>query len=349
MLFSSSTSRSRTTSSSKSTLDLPVVAGRWRLALGMMLVSFVKGFLVPARTFCRSSCTTTVPASTFADVVVTVGQFQSRRRFVGAPTATIGRLFSTKDASDIEQKIKTKGDEIRQMKTDGIDKATLTPHVEELLSLKAQLEQHQQQQQQQQQGSNGVMDQDDSLEQQVKAKGDEIRKLKENGIDKAALAPHIEELMALKAQLPDGKEPRPAAKNDKQTPQQGKKSPAANAASKNPEEMSEKELRYTRLAKVEAMREAGVEPYEYSYDPTHKSTELAAMYEGRLEGGEEDESANVAVAGRIMTRRVFGKLAFFTLQDETGTIQLQFDTKRLGDTFKVSWNRQFLVLSCVTD
>lgn len=36
-----------------------------------------------------------------------------------------------------------------------------------------------------------------------------------------------------------------------------------------------------------------------------------------------------------MTRRVFGKLAFFTLQDESGIIQLQFDKNRLGDNFKV--------------
>ncbi len=83
------------------------------------------------------------------------------------------------------------------------------------------------------------------------------------------------------------------------------------------------------------MREAGVEPFEYTYAATHTATELNALYEGKLEGGEEDESADVSVAGRIMTRRVFGKLAFFTLQDATGTIQLQFDQNRLGDDFQV--------------
>lgn len=41
----------------------------------------------------------------------------------------------------------------------------------------------------------------------------------------------------------------------------------------------------------------------------------------KLEAGEEDESADVAVAGRIMVKRVFGKLAFFTLQvDVAGQI-----------------------------
>jgi len=98
--------------------------------------------------------------------------------------------------------------------------------------------------------------------------------------------------------------------------------------------MSESELRQARLAKVDAMKEAGAEPYAYTYAPTHSSEELKVLYEGKLEGGEEDEEADVAVAGRIMAKRVFGKLAFFTLQDEFGTIQLHLEKNRLGDTFK---------------
>eukprot|EP00957_Ditylum_brightwellii_P085866 6532465-Ditylum_brightwellii.AAC.1 len=77
-----------------------------------------------------------------------------------------------------------------------------------------------------------------------------------------------------------------------------------------------------------------MEPYAYSYDPTHTAGELQSLYEGKLDGGEEDVDANVKVAGRIMTKRLFGKLAFFTLQDETGTIQLQMEKKRMGDFFK---------------
>ena len=75
--------------------------------------------------------------------------------------------------------------------------------------------------------------------------------------------------------------------------------------------------------------------YAYTYDQTHSSGQLHELYEGKLEGGEEDESADVAVAGRIMAKRVFGKLAFFTLQDETSTIQLHLEKNRLGDSFKV--------------
>lgn len=166
------------------------------------------------------------------------------------------------------------------------------------------------------------------IEAQIKAKGDEIRKLKEDGIDKESLAPHIAELLALKAQLPSAEEP----KKEKKKPQKQKKQ--KQPLKKKESDMSESELKQARLAKVEAMREAGEEPYAYTYEKTHSAQELQDLYEGKLEGGEEDEDADVAVAGRIMAKRVFGKLAFFTLQDESGTIQLHLEKNRLGDSFK---------------
>jgi hypothetical protein len=176
----------------------------------------------------------------------------------------------------------------------------------------------------------------EELNQKIKVKGEEIRQLKADGIDKAGLGPHIAELLALKAQLPPDENAPPAApkqEKKKKAPQQKKQK--QKAAPEKVEELSESELRLNRLSKVEAMRAANVEPFEYSFDVTRSSAQLVAEYDGRLEGGEEDEASDVAVAGRIMTRRVFGSLAFFTMQDESGTIQLQFDKTRLGDSFKV--------------
>jgi lysyl-tRNA synthetase class 2 len=99
--------------------------------------------------------------------------------------------------------------------------------------------------------------------------------------------------------------------------------------------LSDSELKVARLAKVDAMRDAGVEPYEYTFQVTQTASQLASAYENKLEPGEEDESSDVSIAGRIMARRVFGKLAFYTIQDESGTIQLQLDKQRLeGDSFK---------------
>lgn len=168
-----------------------------------------------------------------------------------------------------------------------------------------------------------------AVEAQIKEKGDEIRKLKEDGISKEDLAPHVAELLALKAKIAPPEESKP--KKEKKKPQKQK---GAQKKKQAESEMSESELRQVRLAKVETMKEAGVEPYEYTYQLTHNAAELQSMYEGKLEGGEEDEESDVAVAGRIMLRRVFGKLAFLTLQDESGSIQLQMDKGRLGETFK---------------
>ncbi|PSO74766.1 MAG: lysine--tRNA ligase [Cyanobacteria bacterium QH_8_48_120] len=88
------------------------------------------------------------------------------------------------------------------------------------------------------------------------------------------------------------------------------------------------EIRATRLEKVEQLKEAGLTPYAYKWEITHHAADLQEKY-ADIPNGEEVE-AEVAIAGRILTRRVFGKLAFFNLQDETGTIQLYLDKQKIG-------------------
>lgn len=71
------------------------------------------------------------------------------------------------------------------------------------------------------------------------------------------------------------------------------------------------------------MRSKGLEPYAYKWDRTHTANQLQEIY-SRLANGEEsnNESDNISVAGRIVARRTFGKLAFLTLRDDSGTIQV---------------------------
>jgi lysyl-tRNA synthetase class 2 len=91
------------------------------------------------------------------------------------------------------------------------------------------------------------------------------------------------------------------------------------------------DLRETRLEKVSALRDQGREPYALTFDPTDRMARLQTDH-ADLPKGEERDCA-VAVAGRVMTRRVMGKLAFFTLADETGTIQLFLEKAALGEAF----------------
>jgi lysyl-tRNA synthetase class 2 len=101
--------------------------------------------------------------------------------------------------------------------------------------------------------------------------------------------------------------------------------------SQNPEQSTStlEEIRATRLQKVQQLIEAGQIPYAYRWEKTHEAAELQTQYE-HLEAGEEVED-EVAIAGRILARRVFGKLAFFNLADESGTIQLYLDKKEIRD------------------
>ena len=87
------------------------------------------------------------------------------------------------------------------------------------------------------------------------------------------------------------------------------------------------EIRATRLEKVEQLKKIGLTPYAYQWKSSHDAASLQDKY-ASLKNGEEVE-VDVAIAGRIIARRVFGKLAFFSLQDESGTIQLYLDKKEI--------------------
>lgn len=88
------------------------------------------------------------------------------------------------------------------------------------------------------------------------------------------------------------------------------------------------EIRATRIEKAAILRQRGLNPYAYRWERTHSAAMLQDKY-AHLAAG-ESAADHVRVAGRIMARRVFGKLAFFTLQDESGTIQLYLDKQTIS-------------------
>ena len=83
-----------------------------------------------------------------------------------------------------------------------------------------------------------------------------------------------------------------------------------------------------RRQKLQALKDAGIEPYPTRYDRTATSAELQAKY-AALEAGVDTEDV-VRVAGRLMARRGQGKLVFADLVDESGKIQLAFQLDKLG-------------------
>jgi lysyl-tRNA synthetase, class II len=77
--------------------------------------------------------------------------------------------------------------------------------------------------------------------------------------------------------------------------------------------------------------------YPARYERTHLASEIHEQF-GDLGPGEETDST-VAVAGRVMLYRSFGKLQFATLQDVSGTVQLFVDRATLGDDGSKGFSR----------
>ena len=90
-------------------------------------------------------------------------------------------------------------------------------------------------------------------------------------------------------------------------------------------------MREARLAKVEAIRAAGEEPYPYRFERTALAAELHARFDD-LEPG-TDTGERVTVAGRLMNVREIGGLSFGVLQDVTGQIQLFVASETLGERY----------------
>lgn len=76
-----------------------------------------------------------------------------------------------------------------------------------------------------------------------------------------------------------------------------------------------KELRDERLRKLGELKELGINPYPAEVHRTHNSAQILADF-SELEGRE------VTVAGRIVSIRKFGKIAFIVMKDQTDKVQL---------------------------
>ncbi|KAM7256681.1 hypothetical protein ACFE04_012422 [Oxalis oulophora] len=108
---------------------------------------------------------------------------------------------------------------------------------------------------------------------------------------------------------------------------------SSSSSSVTPSSTSDREaIRLIRLNKVEELRSQGLEPYAYKWDRTHSAQQLQHLC-NHLPNAQTDHTLSVSIAGRIVARRAFGKLAFFTLRDHSGTIQLYCEKETLNDQF----------------
>jgi len=90
-------------------------------------------------------------------------------------------------------------------------------------------------------------------------------------------------------------------------------------------EEDEPEVIRDRRKKLERLRAAAIDPYSRGFKPTHSTAAAKALL------GDGERTEPVAVAGRLMVKRLMGGSAFADLQDEAGRLQLFASREILGE------------------
>ena len=76
-----------------------------------------------------------------------------------------------------------------------------------------------------------------------------------------------------------------------------------------------------RKSKLEELRAMGVDPYTNGFAPEHTTGEIICLHASKSPEELEEMEELFSLAGRIVSKRDFGKSAFFHLSDRTGRIQ----------------------------
>jgi len=114
----------------------------------------------------------------------------------------------------------------------------------------------------------------------------------------------------------------------------------AHEAQPRKEVVVEETIIATRAAKADALRERGENPYANDFEVTHLASDLARDHADHDGDALEAGSYSVAVGGRVMAYRSFGKVVFAVLADRSGRVQVNFFKNALDDG---EWGRLDLV------
>ena len=95
------------------------------------------------------------------------------------------------------------------------------------------------------------------------------------------------------------------------------------------------ELERLRVAKLERLRAAGVDPYPHRVKRTHTMAEAHSVYEAAEQEAKREQvdvlGPEVSVTGRLRSMRVMGKVSFVHVEDGTGSIQLFIRVQDIGE------------------
>ena len=112
----------------------------------------------------------------------------------------------------------------------------------------------------------------------------------------------------------------------------GNKTMPDDETEKSESPVEESELLRVRRSKLQALLDAGVEPYRPFYgepDEVQHAADLAEKYASLEAGASSGQTA--AVAGRLVAKREHGKATFGDIKDTSGKIQLLLRHDTLGE------------------
>jgi lysyl-tRNA synthetase class 2 len=98
----------------------------------------------------------------------------------------------------------------------------------------------------------------------------------------------------------------------------------------------EEGLLSSRNAKLDRLRQRGIDPYPPRFQRTCTAAAAIAHFEASESGGQPPaDQGPVALAGRIMSLRSMGRASFLDLRDRSGTIQALLRQNVLGDGYEL--------------
>ena len=108
----------------------------------------------------------------------------------------------------------------------------------------------------------------------------------------------------------------------------------------NQPELSVQEQTRVRIEKLDKLKEKGVAPFGQKFDVKDKICDIKANYEAKSKEELEENVVYATIAGRIITKRDMGKIAFCNIQDRDGNIQIYIRKDTIGEeaysVFKLS-------------
>ena len=94
-----------------------------------------------------------------------------------------------------------------------------------------------------------------------------------------------------------------------------------------------------RTDKLDALREAGQEPYPHGLHVEHTAVEVLALIGDRPEEELSADPSRVTVGGRLMFKNEMGKAGFARIQDRSGRIQIYIKKNVVGEDAFAAWKR----------